>query len=248
MRWSELMDGGVAVVLLGAAWQGYRRGGIAALAGLIGFVLGWWWAVSRAAEGVAWAAGVGVLETLARIVRPHVALWLAPGLGEAPARPDAVVRALDDLSALPLPREVAEELADGLRRSLLGDGGGSVTVGEALALGVARLVLRSAWAYAVPLVAGMAAAAVARRLAGWLPPRLPARLDRPLGFLAAALEGALVVAFFLAFVRSVAGLWPRLETLAWLDALDRSTVAGRLARWAVAWTSATVGPAVAGQP
>lgn len=248
MRWPELMDGGVAVVLLAAAWQGYRRGGIPALAGLTGFVLGWWWVASRAAEGAAWAAGAGVLEAVARFVRPAVARWLAPDLSAAPIRPDTVVRALDDLSALPFSREVEEELADGLRRSLLGDGGGPVTVGEALALGMAGLILRSAWACAVPLAAGMGVAALARRLAAWLPPRLPDRLNRPLGFLAGAVEGALTVAFFLALIRSVAGMWPRQETVAWLDALDRSPVAGRLARWAVAWTLATAGPAVAKQP
>lgn len=248
MRLPEAVDGAVTVVLLTAAWQGYRRGGIPALAGLAGFILGWWWAAARAAEGVAWAAGAGVLETLARFLESHVAGWLSPEVAGAPARPHTLVRALDDLGVLPLRPEVREELAEGLRRSLLRRDQGAVTVGEVLALVVARLVLRAACVHAVPLLAGVLAAAAARRVAGWLPARLPGPLDRPAGILAGAAEAAVVLAFSLVLAQTLGGLWPRQEVTAWLEALDRSQVAGRLARWAGAWARVAAGPAAAEIP
>lgn len=248
MRLAEAVDAVVMLPVLAAAWQGFRRGGIPALAGLAGFLLGWWWTTARAAEGAAWVAGAGMLQSLARLLEPAVAGWLPPEVGGAPARPYAVVRALDELAALPLRPEVREELAEGLRSTLVIRDHGAGTVGQALALVVARLVLRAVSVYAVPLLTGLLVAAAARYLAGCLPVRLPAPLDRLLGILAGAAEAALVISLALALGEALAGLWPREEVTAWLEVLDRSPLVGRLTRWADGRALAAAGLAAAEIP
>ena len=227
------MPGAVDGILLGlvalAAWRGYARGGATALASLAGFGLGAWLLAGRAAALTRWAEQHGVLAGLAGWLRPVVTAWLPPEVARAPVRPDTVLRALDALAALPLPDPARRQLADGLRSALLAAETGG-TLADLLAGVVAGALLVDLCLYALPLAAGLVAAAAGRRVGALLRGRGLGALDRGLGALAGAVEGAAVLAVALFLLDRVAALWPRPPVPVWLSALEGSRVAGWLVR------------------
>lgn len=238
------VDAAVTLIVLAAAWRGYRRGGLSGLAGLAGFALAWWWMAGHVADLATRVAGSGALTVLARVIEPYVAAWLPPEVAAAPVRSHTLLRALDGVRELSLPDGARAQLADGLRRFFLAGGAGAETVGELFALAAASLLLYEACLYALPLLAGALAAAAGRRLAGWMGARGLGPVDRALGAVAGAAEASLAVALALLLLQALAGLWPRPEPPGWLEATHRSAIAGWLARRAAALLPAVAGPAL----
>lgn len=221
---ARAVDAALAAVLAVAAWQGYRRGAVVALAGVATFALAAWFVAARAGELQSWAVRTGLLGRLAAVLEPVVGAWLPPEVAAAPVRPVELLRVLDALAQLPLPPEVREQWADALRAAARAAGPGS-TLGELLARVVAATLLADLGLYALPMAAGLFFAAVARRLTALLGATGLGAWNRALGLVAGALEGALVAAGLLVTARYLAGLAPGLVDPAWWQALDQSRLA-----------------------
>ena len=220
------LDAGLAVLLLAAAWQGSRRGGLVAVAGLATFAATAWLVATRAADIQAWAARSGWLARLSALITPLVTAWLPPEVARAPVQPADLLRLLDVLNAMPLPPGVRDEWWAALREAARA-AGPDATVGSLLATVVASGVVADLTLYGLPLATGFLLSLLARRGAALLHARGWGAGDRLLGFVAGGLEGALLAAGLLVLAHHLAALAPGVVDPRWWQALDQS----RLAAW-----------------
>ncbi|QIA28107.1 CvpA family protein [Thermaerobacter sp. PB12/4term] len=221
------LDAGLAAMILVAAWQGYRRGGLVATAGLLSFAAAAWFVATRAAAVQAWAARTGLLPRLAELLQPAAAAWLPPEVARAPVQPAYLLRVLHVLDAMPLPPGVRAEWADALREAARA-AGGQTTVANLLATVLASAVIADVALYGLPLAGGLVLSAAARRLAGTVHHRGWGGWDRLLGVVAGGLEGALLLAGLLLLARQLAGLAPGWIDPAWWTGLEQSRLAAGL--------------------
>lgn len=234
-----VLDAGLAAMLLAAVWQGYRRGGLAALAGLAAFAAAAWFVATQAATVQVWAVRSGLLPRLAVLVEPLAAAWLPPEVARAPVQPAYLLRVLDALNAMPLPPGVREEWSAALREAARA-AGHDATLGGVLATVMASAAIADLSLYGLPLAAGLVLSTMARRLAGLLYPRGWGAWDRLLGLVAGGLEGALLAAGLLVLLLQLAALAPGLVDPRWWETLEQSHLAAWLTRaWQALWPAVT---------